>query len=117
MSNVPPTRFLNLLCARTTKGGKLLGGYYGGKDLLKFHEHLKIVVHSISMKYILFFPALFLWQPRSYVQVEFLGSVHSEYELLGVRLSLFVQSHTRLVCTETSPNKTGFKIQLGRCDI
>ena len=84
MSNVPPTRFLNLLCARTTKGGKLLGGYYGGKDLLKFHEHLKIVVHSISMKYILFFPALFLWQPRSYVQVEFLGSVHSEYDCHSV---------------------------------
>ena len=62
----------------------------GKKYLLKFHEHLKIVVHSISMKYILFFPALFLWQPRSYVQVEFLGSVHSEYELLGVLLSLCV---------------------------
>ena len=49
--------------------------------------------------------------------MEFLGSVHSEYELLGVRLSLCVQSNTRLVCTETILNKTGFKIQLGRCDI
>ena len=41
------------------KVGNYWGAMMGEKDLLKFHEHLKIVVHSISMKYILFFQPCF----------------------------------------------------------